>query len=234
MERRMTYVPNDNEFKNLMESFELEFRREFGHQFKLGDAIHTIRTRTRDIVLCQYPELEHCYKLHGQWYEFPYEEQPTAAQLGRKIAGVMYSISENFTLDEDKEPETIEPPEPTNEVVKNARWHVRSEFEEVIEPEKRSIAKPTKTKILADSLKGLKPGYCVRLYYTEEKDGMNDQALLDGATSCLGWDRDKPANTRSYSSTLTHKVVRDADVYELKVTRLKNPLPKRRRNPRGG
>jgi hypothetical protein len=234
MEHKMMFIPNNDEFETLLERFTIEYRKEFCCQIENGALdLHAARIEARDVILPNYPELEHCYKVHGDWHEYPIEEQPTAARLGRKVAGLMYGVSQDYAPEVVDVPETEEPPELSDDAIEHARWVVRSTFERVPEEEAKVSSRPTKTKIIADSLRGLKRGYRVHLDYQNEEEAKRDQVLIAGAANVLGWNKNNPPNSRAYQSHLTNYEQVGKKWFRLTIDRFEHPRPARRRNPRG-
>ena len=225
METQYSHIPMDDEWDSLCEHFEVRFRKEFKTQKDNSDINpDEVRLSTRDKILPMYPQLEFCYKMHGLWHEHPWEEQPLAAQKGRKIAGIMFGVAEECI---DEVPESVDPPEPSQDVIEGARWSTRSAFHKATHKEKHFRVGKTKIEILAESLKGLQCGWYVDLSYHSMNDATREQALIDEAVEKLGWNDGNPANTRAYRSRIRLNE-KDNKIFMMRVERLESPVPKKR------
>ena len=235
-------VPIGDAFETLMEVLEVEYRKALTAMASVTvQCDDDVRKKARDKALAQVPELEHCHRMHGKWYKYPADEQPTAALLGRRVAGLLWRVWEEFTVEKDFIPEKFEPepqptedpPEPDDVTIQNARWATRSKYRK--SEQQPSLRRCTKYKyqIVADSIRGLKPGWEVDLNYSTEAEALADQALLGTATEWLGWNHDTPSNTRSYSSSVDKFTSSNRTVYILTVRRLKVPRPTKRKREHG-
>lgn len=215
---------NEDEFEVMLGEYEVDFRKAMKEVIGETDSLDDARILSRECTLPNYPELEHAYRMHGVWHQAEWDTQPTYAKLGRKVAGMMFSVQECF--------EKIEPPELSEDAVQGARWITKSDYYKVDRPKVKHRMGPTKTKILADSLEGLEPGYAVDLNYDSEDEARQDQALLGDATKSLGWTNGFHVNVRAYKSRLLSPAENGTKFYILTVEHLQHPVPEKRYKPR--
>lgn len=229
------YIDEQLFFRTLPQ-FEMDYRTEVQRHLHENTFRYGITWKiVRDELLPGYPLLKYCYEQHGDEYMQDWEYQSRAAQLGRRVAGVMGNICREIEdddpcehehsyaqekimdkfLEQAEENEKYTPAPPTGR-----RWLKRSSVMVVPAKKKRTNYKVRATRILSDSIEHVKPGEYIYLYYSTIEDARRDQSLLHSASVMAGWlDGRNEAKYRMYASRVEE--VKDADTpYRLKVTHL--------------
>lgn len=212
----------------------------------MGDNMNDVWRATRDAVLPQFPLLEYLYRQHGIYRNVSYDDQPHAAKLGRKIAGVMsstlarYDNASNYVQDCEEEEEVELLGESTLEKIR--MWEMIEKEDTLYvappsfgdaanirrkhaSPRKSSRSRPDRSDTLVQALAGMEKGQYARLEYQDENSLRKDQALLRIATSRLGWSNgldDRYIPWESWMET-------EEDSYYMVVVRLEEPRLKRRK-----
>lgn len=178
---RMTI--DEEEFEVDLKEFEADFRQVFFSLIPLMDDgdFRSVWEAAKADVLPSYPSLEWLYNQHGIYHREPYLQQPRAAQLGRKVAGVMSSVQKEAEAKQREETNTMSGARYTS-VTK------RGNVEELM-PEKgkaRAIG-PDQSDYLVEVLRQVNKGEYITLEYEDPADLRRDQSLIRTATTRLGW-----------------------------------------------
>lgn len=215
---REVFYGNLDEFRIMLETRSAIYATNArDHQGQAGRFVDLVAKPllSGDRLLCQ------CYEAHGIEHNLPYEHQSEAAQLGRKVAGVIWKIANDTE----------------NSIKKNKTIYVADD-ERIIaasQPKKRKRTtskkrknQETRTEIIANLLKPVLPGYEIELLYENEKDARNDQLLLNFAVEKAGWLDGVKDTHRPYASTIR----KTSQGYRMRVIHLEEPRPRRGRKCR--
>lgn len=219
------------EFETQIAEFETEFRMLFA-KVLIGEDTYNARLNARNALLPCYPDLQHCYDQHGLHVDEPIQEQPLCAQRGRRIAGVMYGVANEYQEKFDKEKEEMNNTQemPLTYVdapdIDEPRYIRRGEITKTPVFDKAPQGMPYYMRV-AKGIKNLQPGEQCPLYYDNYLDAKRDQALVTHAVEYLGWNKGNSSNSRIYKTTLD-KEPDDHGEYALTVYRLTAPIPAKR------
>jgi hypothetical protein len=228
------YIDND-EFFTELDNFKVYFYDELERNIPEEDtyaAWEQAWMSVRDVLLPRYPLLERCYLSHGRHHDEEYQNQPYAAKLGRKVAGVMGYLKDQLRKDLARQGYQYDDEE--FEVPEQARYSgiagrgKRSDImrTKAFGSKKEPAKEPTQTDLIAMALKDLRADEYVKLVYDDMKTLRRDQSLLRNAAETLGWLDGYPHDYIAWESWTEIANPRPNEtIYLLVVARLDEPRP---------